>query len=82
MTETPQAARFRKMADAIDHNGVESFGGAFVVVPPKDGGEPIETLILDSTQDPIQMWGILRVKCEMIIQDLEAKRKQRSSFGR
>ena len=51
------AARFRRMADAIEKN--ENFGGAFVVVPPEGAGESVQTLLLDPTPDPAQFWQML-----------------------
>ena len=69
--------RFRAMADAIERN--TNFGGAFVVVPPAEGGAPLETLIIDSQQDPAQFWNMLITKAQMMVADLDAK--QRSAFG-
>jgi len=63
---------FRKMATAIDHNAEEAnFGGAFVILPPKDGGDVVETLILDSTQDPAQFWILLQSKCAVQIKRVD-----------
>ena len=72
--------RFRAMADAIERNANASFGGAFVVVPPAEGGDVLETLILDSKTDPAQFWQMLLTKCQMMIATLDAQQRQ-SAFG-
>ena len=69
--------RFRRMATAIDHNAEQGgFGGAFVIVPPKEGGDVVETLILDSTQDPAQFWVLLKSKCDTQIAKADALSRQ------
>ena len=81
MTSTaPQ--RFRAMADAIEKNAEGSFGGCFVVVPPEGGGDPLETLILDSKQDPAQFWNLLMTKCQIMLAELDQKQRSNASFGR
>jgi hypothetical protein len=62
--DPPVSDYFRKMATAIDHNAAAGFGGAFVIIPPEGGGNPIETLILDEKQDPAQFWTLLKTKCD------------------
>ena len=81
MTSTaPQ--RFRAMADAIEKNAEGSFGGCFVVVPPEGGGDPIETLILDSKQDLAQFWNAVITKCQIMLADVEQKQRAGQGFGR
>lgn len=76
------ASLFRRMADAIEHNENSGFGGAFVIIPPPEGGSPIETLILDSKQDPVQFWVLLKSKCDIQITLAEqAARSQQAGFG-
>ena len=74
--------RFRSMADAIEKNADSAFGGAFVVVPPADGGDPLETLILDSKTDAAQFWQMLLTKCQMMIATLDAQQRQNAFGGR
>ena len=74
--------RFQRMAERMSVNGNEAFGGAFVVVPPENGGDPIETLILDSKQDAAQFWMLLKTKCDIALGELDAKQRQASTFGR
>ena len=74
--------RFRSMADSIDRNAEGSFGGAFVVIPPPEAGDPLETLILDAKQDPAQFWMLLKTKCDLALAELDAKQRQNAAFGR
>ena len=82
MVDIPKSVHFRAMADRLDHNVDSAFGGCFVVVPPTDGGDPIETLILDSKQDAAQFWMLLKTKCDIALGELDAKQRQASTFGR
>jgi len=86
LIENPQdinalAKKFTEMAEAMSLNGNRNFGGAFVVVPPQ-GGEPINTLILDSNQDPAQFWAILKTKAEMALAGLDEQQRNQTGFGR
>lgn len=80
--ETPNKAKeladkFRSMAVAIELNGADNFGGAFVVIPPDNGGDILETLVLDSRQDPAMLWMLLKTKCDMELSKLDqAQRSQ------
>lgn len=77
------AARFRAMADAIELNKDGPFGGAFVVVPPADGGDVLETLILDNRQDPGQFWLFLKTKSETEVNAVDQKaRAGNTMYGR
>jgi len=81
--DPPVSDYFRKMATAIDHNAAAGFGGAFVIIPPEGGGNPIETLILDEKQDPAQFWIMLQSKCKQQIDIADAAaRNQQAGFGR
>ena len=73
---------FNDMAERLSLNGDRSFGGAFVVVPPIGGGDPLETLILDSKQDPAQFWNLLMTKCQIMLAELDQKQRSNASFGR
>jgi len=85
MSETPAAECFRRMAARIDHNapidpaGKALFGGAAVIIPPDNGGQPVELLILDASSDPAQFWGTILTRINILVQQLEEKR--RTGFG-
>ena len=73
---------FRRMAARIDHNAADGFGGAFLIVPPANGGDAIDTLILDTLQDPAQFWTLLKTKCDIQIQKLDNAARQSQAFNR
>lgn len=76
------ATRFRAMADKIELNDDSAFGGAFVIIPPANGGDPVETLILDGRQDPSQFWSILKTKCDIMLASLDEQARQQQAFRR
>ena len=76
------ADRFRTMAQAIDHNAGETFGGAAVIIPPANGGEPIELLILDLKADPAQFWSTIKTRIEIKLAELDDLRRNNQAFGR
>lgn len=72
----------RKMADLMDRNADQPFGGAFVVIPPENGGEVLEMLVLDNKRDAAQFWSTLKTKCEIQVTELDEQHSQRQPFGR
>ena len=62
---------FQQMAERIRHNAGSQFGGAFVIVPPAEGGNPMETLILDNSANPAQFWMILQARSKMELARIE-----------
>ena len=75
-------ARFRAMAEAIERNEGVAFGGAFVIIPPEAGGEPIETLILDNKQDLAQFWNAVITKCQIMLVSVEQQQRTGQGFAR
>jgi len=67
---------FLRVAEEIDRNVASGFGGAFVVVPPKDCGNSIATVILDARQDGMTFWLMLKAKCDAELQVLDAQQRQ------
>ena len=76
------ADRFRRMADDVERNADAGFGGAFVVVPPENGGEPFDTLILGASKDPGDFYVLLTSKCKTEIAAVDAANRQGQAFGR
>lgn len=76
------AKLFESMAARIKHNAQSTFGGAFVIVPPQDGGEPMETLILDNSSNPAQFWMILQARSKLELDKLESQARLGQSYGR
>jgi hypothetical protein len=77
------ASPFSEMAASIEHNKGQGFGGAFIVVPPAEGGRVLSVLILDGAQNAAQFWAMLKTRCELELAELEDKARASSSgFGR
>lgn len=66
---------FRKMAETIDHAHYTAnampFAGAAVIVPPQDGGDPVEVLLLDRKADPAQFWATILTRIQMRIAEIQ-----------
>jgi hypothetical protein len=78
------AQPFLDMGARILHNAGQAFGGSFVVIPPANGGDPLEALILDPKQDPATFWTLLKTKCDLAISELDqrSRQQQAGTFGR
>lgn len=84
---TDYSDRFRRMATSIDHNNTRHnpmpFAGAVVIVPPKDGGDPVELLLLDEKADPAQFWATVLTRVQMRINEIQdAQQKASAMYGR
>lgn len=64
------AKELREMADRMEKNGIQEFGGCFVVIPPQ-GGDPLKTLILDKNADVAQFWALLKTKCDIALASID-----------
>lgn len=73
---------FDDMAAKIRLNKDNAFGGAFVIIPPDQGGEPFQTLILDAKQDPAQFFILLKTKCESQITSIDQQARNQGGFAR
>ncbi len=71
---------FTKMAERIDKNEGESFGGAFVIRPPEGAGEIMSSLTLNSGTDLAQFWMQLQGMINAALSDIQ--QKQTSPYGR
>lgn len=70
------ADRFRKMADRIEKNSEESFGGCIMIFPPGEGVQPVEILKLDTKPDAAVFWGEVRSKADVAVAELTDKIRQ------
>ena len=73
---------FDDMAARIRLNKDNPFGGAFVIIPPADGGDPFQTLILDAKQDPAQFFMLLKAKAENQITAIDHANRTQNAFPR
>jgi hypothetical protein len=81
--ESPdRSAPFTEMARALVHNKGQGFGGAVVIVPPDNGGESIELLLLDSRGDPAQFWATVKSRLELRLREIDDRRNSLAgNFG-
>lgn len=77
----PESDRFRQMADRIDHNKDSTFGGAAVIVPPQNGGEPVVVLVLDEKGDPAQFWGTILTRAQLEVSRLTERQRVQGMQG-
>lgn len=77
------ADRFRRMADRIEKNDGEPFGGCAVIVPPGDEVVGVEILELDPAPDASIFWAKIRSKADEAVSDLGvAARNSQAGFAR
>jgi hypothetical protein len=82
-SQHPAADILRRLADQIDKNDNSTFGGVAVIVPPENGGDPIEVLILDPKKNAAQFYATIKTRLEGQLADLEtSQRQQQAGFGR
>lgn len=82
MSEIEQAAeRFLQMRERLIKNASETFGGAVVIVPPNNGGDPIELLMLDAQGSPAQFWSTVQSRIQLILETLKDKERGQAAFG-
>lgn len=71
------ARAFDEMAAKIRLNKDDNFGGAFVLVPPPGFGQPIDGLILNSSNAAMMFWANLKLMVDdTMVQLKEAQRMQ------
>lgn len=86
-TKPPNLADlFRKMADLLDRNADQPFGGAFVIIPPglevREIGEPLTSLFLNEGSAGL-FWGTLKTIVTQEIDKIDtAQRQLQSGLGR
>ena len=76
------ADRFRQMADRIEKNSDEPFGGCVMIFPPGENPEPVELLWLDVKTDPAQFWGAIRGKCDFAMVEVSNQARTGMAFRR
>ena len=78
----PAVEALRRMADHVERNAQAGFGGCVVIVPPANGGDPIEILILDNRADVVQFYANLAARITVRTTELDAIGRQGQAFGR
>jgi hypothetical protein len=64
MTHKEIADLFRTMADRIEKNDADPFGGAVVAVGPGEDGTVVQLLKIDPIPNPTAFWAELIGRCE------------------
>lgn len=72
----------RRIADQIDKMDADTFGGVAVIVPPQDGGDPIEVLILDPKKNAAQFYATIQTRLQGQLSDLADNERKLQGFGR
>ena len=73
---------FIEMAADIDRNEGK-FGGAFMIVPPRLGGEPVGRLVVSKVDDAasaVHFLTLIQTELQSMIQNIQDK--ERNAFGR
>jgi hypothetical protein len=74
-----QSEIFRKLADKIDRNEEEEFGGAVCIVPPK-GEATIDWVIVDSKADLLRFWVKLKTDIDAIAQEVDNRARMQQTW--
>ncbi len=73
----PLSQPFVDMADRIDLNSEQGFGGAFVIVPPGEEPKPRVLLMLDNAGNPAMFWAALQTTAQLALQELQNEEEAR-----
>lgn len=80
-SSTERSSPFRAMAERIDLNRDQAFGGAFVIMAPD--GTCHEMLLLDGGQFPAVFWSLVQTRAQIVLQQAEEnERRGMTGFGR
>ena len=74
------AAPFRTVADKIDLNRSNGFGGAFVIVAPD--GATHDLLILDSQATPVMFYSALKTRVDIALAEIDEAQRSSGAFRR
>lgn len=64
------------MADRIEKNDGEPFGGAVLIFPPGEAATVVEILNLDPTPDAAIFWATIRTKADEAASNLQSQARQ------
>lgn len=75
-----QSEPFTAMAERIERN--PEFGGAVVIVPPGQGEEAMQWLIVDDKADLLRFWLKLKTDIDAVIQRLDERARMTQTWQR
>lgn len=67
---------FDEMATRIRRNAGDSFGGAFVLLPPPGFGNPVSSLLLNTSNVQLMFWSTLAQIANSETERLKAEQRQ------
>ena len=77
---------FRRMADDIDRNDPKAFGGAYLFVPPDQGGPTDGGLLVKVNSDPnqaaVQFWIAVQAHLKALMERMQDQERVAQGFGR
>ncbi len=76
------AVILRRLADTIEKMDADAFGGVAAIVPPQDGGDPIELLIVDPKKNAAQFYATIKTRLETQLDDLNTTMRSQQAFRR
>lgn len=71
------AEHFRELAEKIERNKPEDFGGAFLIIPPD--GDPISGILVGSV-DLLTYWSLIKSKLDLAISSADDKQRVNRTF--
>lgn len=72
---------FTEMANRIEVNMAQDYGGSFVIMPPGDDVKPAVMLILDNSGDAAVFWGSVMTRCQIELEMLKQKEESGGFMG-
>ena len=82
MNGAEAAAFFRQMADRIERNASDEFGGAFLVIPPGEGSDPVEGMTVAAKPSAVTFWSSVLGQVELAIETFKANTEAQGRGGR
>jgi hypothetical protein len=76
------AERFRAMADLIEKNADEPFGGCMMIFPPGENAKVIQILKLDTDPDGSIFWAEVKTKADTAVAELQQAARGNMAFRR
>ena len=75
MTSLEAAVLFREMAERLEANTGDTFGGAFLVVPPGDS-VPVDGVFITTSPNPAVFWSSVGGQVSLAIEGMSDQGKQ------
>jgi len=80
--KNPAAESLRRMADRIERNAADGFGGCVVIIPPEGAGAPIEMLTICDQADIAQFYANINARVQARVSELQDQQARSQAFRR